>query len=368
MSELHAAVAAEVASHRPGDVPPFSTVLTRRRARARRRRALLVAAPVVVALLAAPLVRASLGADGDADRLLQQGGPGPAALAPATFSGRPVLDAAPGDQAVGTVTTPAPAGTAPFPAGYACGDDPFVDDAAAEVVVCTAPDPAGLRELVQLGPAALTAAALDSAQADQDPTGRWSVLVSFDADGTQAWTALTGQAACSPPGSAQRRIALLVDGLVVSAPVVSPDVQCGVGIVGGATSLVTPDGDREAARDLAARLSLAADAPGPRRETVELQPTYDLGADGRTLTVRVPVGACGRPAAPGEASVEVRQDEQEVVLTGQAPGREPPGPDPGSCRGPQQVEPVTVVLDAPLGERPVLDGSRQGRELLRSGR
>jgi hypothetical protein len=186
------------------------------------------------------------------------------------------------------------------------------------------------------------------------------VLVEFTAQGAQAWEDLTGEAACSALGEQTRRVGLLVDGVLISSPSVSPDVACGVGIVGGATTLSLDDGGQGQAEDLAARLSAAA-GPTGTEENRALLSTYGLSADGRTLTVQVPVGGCG-PAPVGSASVQVEQDEDQVVVTGSA--RAPQPVDPGVlCRGPLRLEAVTVELDAPLGGRPVLDGSEPGRRL-----
>jgi SecD/SecF fusion protein len=138
--------------------------------------------------------------------------------------------------------------------GFRCGEAPVVDDPSAELVVCTVPDPGGVPELVRLGPAQLTASEIAAAEATQDPAGGWSVLLSFTAQGTQAWAELTGQAACNEVSAPTRRIALVVDGELVASPVVSPDVQCGVGIQGGAAALVPDGGGEQRARELAARL------------------------------------------------------------------------------------------------------------------
>src|SRR5690606_35855601 len=70
------------------------------------------------------------------------------------------------------------------------------------------------------------------------------------ADGGQAWAELTGEAACAPPGSPERRVAIVLDNEVISSPGVAVDVPCDVGITGGST-VITGGFDQEAAEDLA---------------------------------------------------------------------------------------------------------------------
>ncbi|HEY9564935.1 MAG TPA: hypothetical protein VIR30_14310 [Nocardioides sp.] len=59
--------------------------------------------------------------------------------------------------------------------------------------------------------------------------GQPIVSITFTADGSQAFEALTKEAACAQDPA--NRIVVIVDGEVISAPVVSP--ACGEGITGG---------------------------------------------------------------------------------------------------------------------------------------
>ncbi|MCW2665390.1 MAG: secD [Frankiales bacterium] len=114
------------------------------------------------------------------------------------------------------------------------------------------PDDSGAGTL-QLGPAALTGEGVSGATGELDPQfgTAWNVAVQFKGTGSQAWDKLTAAAACQPPGDPKRRVAIVLDGAVISSPQVDPSVQCGVGIVGGTTQ-ITGDFTREEAQDLAA--------------------------------------------------------------------------------------------------------------------
>jgi SecD/SecF fusion protein len=88
-------------------------------------------------------------------------------------------------------------------------------------------------------------------------SGGWVVQITFQGEGSDRWARLTGEAACNPPGSAQRRIAILLDDSVISSPQVAPDVGCGIGIIGG-TTIITGDFDQDSATELALLLQAGA--------------------------------------------------------------------------------------------------------------
>lgn len=93
-------------------------------------------------------------------------------------------------------------------------------------------------ELLQLGPAALSGEGVDDAGAGVvDGSVAWVVTVDFTGSGVAAWESLTGAAACQAPGDPRRRIAIVLDGVVISSPQVDPSVPCDVGIVGGSTQI-----------------------------------------------------------------------------------------------------------------------------------
>jgi SecD/SecF fusion protein len=121
----------------------------------------------------------------------------------------------------------------------------------------TVPDETG--QPVRLGPAALDGSAVAGAEAAPDPQfgSGWQVTVDFRSAGERTWERLTADAACQPPGDPRRRVAIALDGRVISSPQVDPGVRCDVGITGGSTVITgrfTPD----AARDLALLVSAGA--------------------------------------------------------------------------------------------------------------
>ncbi|MEO3850138.1 protein translocase subunit SecD [Streptomyces sp. B8F3] len=137
---------------------------------------------------------------------------------------------------------------------------------------------------LRLGAAALTGADIADAEAlfDTQQARGWFVTVGFDGDGGGEWAGLTGAAACAPPGDPARRIAIVLDGKVISSPQVDPGVGCRTGITGGSTQ-ITGDFDRDEARELALLVNGGA-LPVPL-ETVEQRtvgPT--LGAEAITAS------------------------------------------------------------------------------------
>ena len=92
---------------------------------------------------------------------------------------------------------------------------------------------------IRLGNPALTGEGVDGAQAAIDSVsgGGWYVTIDFQGGGRQAWTDLTGTAACAPPGDPTRRVAIVLDEEVISSPQVREDVPCDVGISGGSTQI-----------------------------------------------------------------------------------------------------------------------------------
>ncbi|OLM17994.1 MULTISPECIES: protein translocase subunit SecD [unclassified Pseudonocardia] len=103
---------------------------------------------------------------------------------------------------------------------------------------------------LQLGPPALQGDMIASAQSvpSQQSVG-FEVQVGFDGEGPGRWQALTGQAACAPPGDPQRRVAIVLDDQVISSPQVDPSIACQVGMVGGQTT-ITGNFSQEQANEL----------------------------------------------------------------------------------------------------------------------
>ncbi|CAL9363378.1 Protein translocase subunit SecD [Nocardiopsis dassonvillei] len=109
----------------------------------------------------------------------------------------------------------------------------------------------GSSEALRLGPAGLGNEQVASAGAGYNSSfGQWEVHVEFTEEGAREWARVTGEAACRPAGDAGRRIAIVVDEEIVSAPEVGPDVDCGTGL-GGRTTVISGDFDRAEAEALA---------------------------------------------------------------------------------------------------------------------
>ncbi|MCY7364719.1 MAG: protein translocase subunit SecF, partial [Frankiaceae bacterium] len=91
---------------------------------------------------------------------------------------------------------------------------------------------------ILVGPAALTGDEGGDASVGRDTTGTQRfVSVEFQGSGGRDWEELTAAAACQPPLDPRRRVAIVLDGQVISSPQVEGTVTCGVGIQGGTTSI-----------------------------------------------------------------------------------------------------------------------------------
>ncbi|MCW2572051.1 MAG: secD [Frankiales bacterium] len=132
---------------------------------------------------------------------------------------------------------------------------------------------------LELGPTALTGEGVKDASAALDAqfgTSRY-VAIDFTGKGERAWTKLTADAACAAPGDPRRRIAIVLDGDVISSPQVDPSVRCGVGIVGGRTQITGSFSAKEA-DDLAALIKGGA-LPVPVTVIEQRTVGATLGAD-----------------------------------------------------------------------------------------
>ncbi|MPZ69005.1 MAG: protein translocase subunit SecD [Actinobacteria bacterium] len=104
---------------------------------------------------------------------------------------------------------------------------------------------------LRLAPASLTGDVVDDAEAVADTQGLgWTVSISFRGTGGADWETLTGDAACSPVGDPQRRVAIVLDEEIITSPEVDESVQCDVGIPGGST-VITGNFTSDEAKDLA---------------------------------------------------------------------------------------------------------------------
>ncbi|MFF7073967.1 protein translocase subunit SecD [Streptomyces pseudovenezuelae] len=144
------------------------------------------------------------------------------------------------------------------------------------------PDESGRH--LRLAAPALTGKDVDKAAAgfDQQGGGGWHVTVDFEKTGGSGWARLTGEAACHTPGDPARRVAIVLDGKIISSPQVDPSVACRSGI-GGGTTQITGSFDDTEAKELALLINGGA-LPVPV-ETVEQRtvgPT--LGAEAITAS------------------------------------------------------------------------------------
>lgn len=118
-------------------------------------------------------------------------------------------------------------------------------------------DQQGADEVLHLGPAALEGTDVDEAIPRFDTnSGTWAVTLDLTADGGEKFANLTAEAASFPIGDPRRQIAIVLDGEVMSAPSVNPDVSPETGISGG-SALITVGTDENAqqeAQDLALTL------------------------------------------------------------------------------------------------------------------
>ncbi|MFB6629064.1 protein translocase subunit SecD [Streptomyces sp. NPDC056362] len=133
-------------------------------------------------------------------------------------------------------------GASPGPAGPAAADG---------TRVLADPDTPG--GFLALAAPALTGDGVKGARAALDTTTvrGWTVDLTFRDRAADGWAELTGAAACAAPGDPARRVAIVLDDRVVSAPGMEAGVPCGAGI-GGGSAQITGGFSGPEARDLAA--------------------------------------------------------------------------------------------------------------------
>jgi protein-export membrane protein SecD len=112
-------------------------------------------------------------------------------------------------------------------------------------------------QVLHVGPAALEGGDVAEALPFFDTgTGVWAVSLELTADGGQKFADLTAEAASFPVGDPRRQIAIVLDGEVISAPAVNPDISPETGITGGSAliTLGTAEDAQQEAQDLALTL------------------------------------------------------------------------------------------------------------------
>lgn len=112
--------------------------------------------------------------------------------------------------------------------------------------------PSDQGDTLEIGPARLKGDEVTGASATQRENSMgWVVAIEFSGKGANAWEKLTGEAACNPNGDPKRRVAIVLDGRIITSPQVNEDIGCNVGITGGGTD-ITGSYTATEARDLAA--------------------------------------------------------------------------------------------------------------------
>ncbi len=105
-----------------------------------------------------------------------------------------------------------------------------------------------------VGPAALSGESITDAF-PVEQSGGFTTSVSFDAEGRLAFAAITSELACERDFGRPGLLAIVLDGVVESAPSMNPDVQCGRGLTDGAV-ITSGALDRESQRIAATDLAL----------------------------------------------------------------------------------------------------------------
>ncbi|GAA2062929.1 protein translocase subunit SecD [Streptomyces albiaxialis] len=153
----------------------------------------------------------------------------------------------------------------------------------------TLADPDAKGAYLRLGPSALTGDGVKDAepQFDNQQGNGWTISIDFRGGAKDKWAELTGDAACAPAGDQKRRVAIVLDKKVISAPNIQQDVACDVGIKGGSTQITGNFSDSEA-HDLAALVKGGA-LPVPVEVVSQQTVGPALGADAIEASARAAV-------------------------------------------------------------------------------
>lgn len=154
--------------------------------------------------------------------------------------------------------------------------------------------PAEGGEFLEVGPPVLSGDDITGADAVQrENSVDYVVSLSFSGKGGDAWQKVTGEAACNPLGDPKRRVAIVLDGEVITSPEVNQGIGCNVGIGGGGTD-ITGNFDLQEAKDLAIlieggalplELELISDRlVGPTLGAEAIDASFEAGLIGLILT------------------------------------------------------------------------------------
>ncbi len=112
-----------------------------------------------------------------------------------------------------------------------------------------------------LGPKELGGDAVEGARAELGGA-QWAVTLDLDGEGADEFARVTGELACLRDQGMNDQLAIVLDGIVQSAPGMNPGVACGIGIQGGSASITvggsTQDEQIAEAQDLALVLKTGA--------------------------------------------------------------------------------------------------------------
>ena len=154
--------------------------------------------------------------------------------------------------------------------------------------------PSDQGDTIEVGPTVIQGEEISGASAVQrDQSVEWVVAIDFNGAGGDTWADITGKAACNPAGDPKRRIAIVLDGEVISSPEVNTDVGCEVGIRGGSTD-ITGNFTSTEAKDLAALIeggalplelrAISSRRVGPSLGAAAIDASVEAGIIGIALT------------------------------------------------------------------------------------
>ena len=138
-------------------------------------------------------------------------------VAPTTIAGAPTTVA-------GAVPTTVPVGTSSFPTNL--DTTPIEKDEKAATVILPLDKRSPTSSRLLLGPAELTGEVVSDAQAILGNSGSWEVRVNFNGAGSAAWDAMANK-------YFEQRIAIVLDGVVKSAPSINARSFGGTAIISG---------------------------------------------------------------------------------------------------------------------------------------
>ncbi len=154
--------------------------------------------------------------------------------------------------------------------------------------------PSDQGDTLEVGPTVIEGEEIGGASAVQrEQSVEWVVAIDFAGQGGGTWADITGAAACNPSGDPKRRIAIVLDGDIISSPEVNTGVGCDVGIRGGATD-ITGSFTSTDAKDLAALIeggalplelrAISDRLVGPSLGAAAIDASIDAGIIGLILT------------------------------------------------------------------------------------